>query len=466
MPFESTMQVDRSGRIWAMRPDEMMIAQAVRQREAARSAQSTEEVAALVDGEVLEGSDFARVVDGVAVVPVRGLLLRQFSFFFWSYEEIARDVALAQADPRVRAIVLDIDSGGGMVAGCDDCTRFLRDSGDKPVEAFVGGTAASAAYYLASAASRITVGSGAMVGSVGAVIEYVDMEPMFEAMGARVVRVVAEQSPNKRLDPESSEGKAELQALVDAAGQEFVETVAEMRGVTSAEVLNQYGQGSVFDGSEAQRRGMVDARGTMSGVIGALSGARDMETGSGLAARTNETAGPATAAKETSMNWEDLTLAGLREHRADLVTEIEGAAKSGAVSDTETAVAAALEIERARVAAIDEIARPGSEDMVAKAKGEGWTAETLALEMVKADKAKGAGYVADLAEQDGEAAVVPKRPAQTEGAGGTPEEQAEADWDRDADLRAEFGGNKDAYLAFKRREAAGNIHQFNGKKAG
>lgn len=457
------MQVDRSGRIWAMRPDEMMIAQAVREREDMREARAVAEVAGT---SILEGSDFAKVVDGVAIVPVRGLLLRQMSWWFWSYEEIARDVALAQADRSVDAIVLDVDSGGGLAAGCDDCARFLRESGPKPIHAFVGGTAASAAYHLACGASQITVGSGAMVGSVGAVIEFIDMKPMLEAMGAKFIRVVAEQSPNKRLDPDSPEGRAELQALVDAAGRDFVEAVAELRGVSTDDVMERFGQGLVFAGSDALDRGMVDARGTMSGMIGALSGARDMETGSGLAARTNETAGPATAAKETSMNWEDLTLAGLREHRADLVTEIEGAAKSGAASDTETAVAAALEEERSRVAAIDEIARPGAEDMVAKAKAEGWTAETLALEMVKADKAKGAGYVADLAAQDGEAAVVSKRPAQTEGAGGTPEEQAEAAWERDADLRAEFGGNKDAYLAFKRREAAGNIHQFNGKKAG
>jgi hypothetical protein len=51
------------------------------------------------------------------------------------------------------------------------------------------------------------------------------------------------------------------------------------------------------------------------------------------------------------------------------------------------------------------------------------------------------------------------KPAATEGAGlgATPEEQAEAAWDRDADLRAEFGGNKAAYLAFAKAQAEGRV---------
>lgn len=452
------MQVDRSGRLWAMRPDEMMIAAAAQQRAALREAQAME-------GDGLDGSDFARVVDGVAIVPVRGLLMRQMSMFFWSYEEIARDVALAQADPAVRAIVLDVDSGGGLVAGCDDCARAIRDSGPKPVEAFVGGTAASAAYYLASAADRITVGSGAMVGSIGTVIEYVDLEPVFEAMGAKVVRVVAEQSPNKRLDPDSPEGRAELQALVDAGGQEFVETVAEMRGISAAQVLDRFGQGLVFNGGEALSRGMVDARGTLRGVIQAQG--RGMETqATGLAARPEINAAPATAAKETAMDWADLNLAALREHRADLVDGIEAAARTEAATATETRVTEAVEAERARMAAIDEIARPGAEALVAKAKAEGWDAGQLALEMVKADKAKGDRFVADLEEADASAQVVPMKPAATEGAGlgATPEEQAEAAWDRDADLRAEYGGNKAGYLAFAKAEAEGRVKTL--KKSG
>jgi len=142
------MLVDRSGRVWAMRPDEAMVAEAAALRAARQNGHATTAVAPFAGAQLLDGSNFAVVVGGVAIVRVRGMLLRQMSGAFWSYEEIARDVALAQADRGVRGIVLDIDSPGGMVAGCSDLATLLRGAGGKPVEAFAGGLCTSAAYWL------------------------------------------------------------------------------------------------------------------------------------------------------------------------------------------------------------------------------------------------------------------------------------------------------------------------------
>lgn len=433
------MLVDRSARIWAMRRDEMMVADAISQREAMRAPD------AIMRGEIMDGSDFTRIVDGVAVVPVRGALMRQFSFWFWSYEEVCRDVALAQANPSVQAIILDIDSPGGLVAGCGDAARAIRDSGDKPVVSFVGGMCASAAYYLASATSRIIIGSGSGLGSIGTVIEYVDLEPMMEAMGARIIRVVAEQSPNKRLDPDSPDGQAEMQALVDASAAEFVSDVAVFRGIGDADVMSTFGQGLLFDGGEALRRGMADARGTLESLIAELAGRGVLQ------------AVTAPAAQETPMDWASITLAGLREHRADLITNVEQQASETARGDVTQQIAAAVASERARIAAIDEIAVPGHDDLIAAAKADGRTAEQLALDIIKADKAAGGAYLAGLRDADASATVpaAPNAGATTTVAAGTPEEQAAAQWDKDTDLRAEFGGDKDAWMAFAKAQSSG-----------
>lgn len=441
------MLVDRSGRIWAMRPDETMMAEALRQR----AARGEGEVPVAAHGETLEGSDFATVIDGVAIVPVRGMLMRKFSSWFWSYEEIARDLKLAQADSGVRAIVLDIDSPGGLAAGCGDLARAIAESGPKPVEAFVGGMAASAAYWIASAARRITVGSGAILGSIGTVIEYVDLEPMFEKMGARIVRIVAKQSPNKRLDPDSAEGKAEMQALVDAGGAEFVAAVAANRGVTETEVLDRFGQGLVFDGGAAIGRGMADRRGTLEDLIAELAG-RD----------PNEDAVPAAAAKKgTSMDWNSIDTAALRKHRADIASEIEAqateAATRAAGKDAEAKIAAAVTAERERILAIDEIAGEGHDDLVAAARADGkTTAAELALNILKAEKAKGGAYLAARAAGDAAAAVPPAPPAQAAATSGSIEDRCKAAWDKDADLRAEFADDYEAFLAYEKKAAAGH----------
>lgn len=426
------MLVDRSARVWAMRRDDAVSAQALQSRADHFSAA---EPRALAGGEWLEGSDFARVVDGVAIIPVYGPLMRSYSYWAWSYEEIARDLRLADASPLVRSIVLDIDSPGGLAAGCGDCAALIRGA-QKPVTAFVGGMAASAAYWLASAARDITLGSGAMLGSVGAVIEYIDLEPYFEKMGARMIRVVAEQSPNKRLDPASPEGQAELQALVDASGAEFVDGVAEGRGITAADVLAGFGKGLMFDGAEAIRRGMADRRGTLETIVAELADRV-----------ITPHAAPAPAAQEKPMDWASITLAALREHRPDLLTTIETAAAT-------TAAAA----ERDRLREIDEISAEGHEDIVAAAKADGtMTAATLALAILKAEKAAGKTLLAARADADASAQVPVIAPAasSTTLTTGTIEDRAKAEWDKDADVRAEFRNDFASYLAFRKAEESG-----------
>ncbi len=442
------MLIDRSGRIWAMRRDEMMVtahaADRVRQRDAD---------AAKCNGRRLEGSQFARVVDGVAVVPVLGMLLRQANWAFASYEEVLRDVALAQADETVRAILLDIDSPGGLVAGVSDAARALRNSGPKAIVAFSGGMAASAAYYLAAAADRVVLGSGAVAGSVGTVIEYIDIESMIEAMGARMVRIVSEQSPNKRLAPDSPKGRAEMQALVDASGAQFVADLAMFRGLSEAEIMDRFGQGLVFDGDEALRRSMADDRMSFNEIVAELAGRDVMES-----------AAPAAAAMEQlPMEWESISSAALREHRADIVEEIEAAAQAAAQEAVAVRVDQAVSAERARMAAIDEIAGAHHGELVAQAKAEGWSAERLALEMRKADMAAGQERLGRLRAADAAAEVEPMPQASetTVTVDDRPEAEAAAEWDRSKALRDEFGGDRDAYLAWKQASAEGRARVLN-----
>ncbi|MDH2325998.1 S49 family peptidase [Cereibacter sp. SYSU M97828] len=430
------MLVDRSARVWAMRPDDLVSAQALQLRADRRESPER----AVISGEWLEGSDFARIVDGVAIVPVYGPLMRTMSWWSWSYEEIGRDIALAEADSRVHTITLDIDSPGGLVAGCGDLAAAIA-SCSKPIHAFVGGSAASAAYWIASSCQSITLGSGAIVGSIGTVIEYVDLEPYFEKLGARIIRVVAEQSPNKRLDPESDEGKAEMQALVDASGAEFVAGVAAGRGVTDADVLANFGQGMIFEGNEAIRRGMADGRGTLDATVAGLAG-RD----------PSFHAAPAAAAQEKPMDWASITLATLRENRADLVTELLATASSDAIS-------AAVTAERDRILGIDDVAVAGHDDLVSKAKADGKTTpEQLALQILKAEKAAG-GREIEAREKAEEETKVPPAPPRTEtssSAGDSIEDKAKAAWEKDGALRSEFGGDFAAYLAFEKANASGH----------
>lgn len=440
------MQVDRSGRVWAMRPDPMGVAAATERREKDREGNADTSAGR---GELLDGSDFARLVDGVAVIPVMGMLMNRMSFWFWSYEEIRRDIELALDDDRVERILLDIDSPGGLVAGCSDLAAFIRIARErKPIVAWCGGLCASAAFMIGGSASELMLGSGAVVGSVGVVIEYMDLEPYFEKLGARVVRVVAEQSPNKRLDPESEEGRAEMQALVDAGAEEFIEALAEGRGVPVERVRADFGQGLVFKDKEAIRRNMADGMATFSEILAELAG-REGEFGAAPAAAGDE---------EKPMDWASITSAGLREHRPELVEEIEQAAADAAQADDREAIATeAREAERARILGIEEVAIAGHEDLVAAAKAGDTTPEQLAVQIVKASKAAGKDHLAARADADRAIGDIPAAPPPAAAAADETapiEDRAKAEWAADAKIRSEFT-NEAAYVAFRKAEDRG-----------
>lgn len=146
------------------------------------------------------------------------------------------------------------------------------------------------------------------------------------------------------------------------------------------------------------------------------------------------------------MDWASITLAALREHRPDLLTTIETAAAT-------TAAAA----ERDRLREIDEISAEGHEDIVAAAKADGtMTAATLALAILKAEKAAGKTLLAARADADASAQVPVIAPAaSTTLTTGPIEDRAKAEWDKDADVRAEFRDSFANYLAYRKAEESG-----------
>jgi len=138
-----------------------------------------------------------RVVDGVGVIDVFGVLVHRSrmeadSTFLLGYQEIARRIDAALADPAVHTLVLNLDSPGGEVAGAFDLAEQIRAArGIKPVHAVAGDLAASAAYALASAADSLSLTRTAAVGSIGVVMRHVDMSRFLDKEGVTVTHIFA-----------------------------------------------------------------------------------------------------------------------------------------------------------------------------------------------------------------------------------------------------------------------------------
>ena len=252
----------------------------------------------------------AIIQDRVATIPVKGPLFQKANLFSQmsdasSYDLLSRDVRLADQNDDVDAIVLSINSPGGIHYGISDVYDAIQET-SKPVTAYVDGQAASAAYWIASAADEIVMNRTAEVGSIGSVMKVA----YGEEEGVR--EFVAAQSPYKRLNVDNEENVESYQQEVDAAAQDFIADVAKGRGVSPEHVENNYGKGAMLLSRDAERIGMVDRVSSYENAVsvarenGAANRAARIQalsiniTNSEAHAMSDETNAVETAAKELS----------------------------------------------------------------------------------------------------------------------------------------------------------------------
>jgi enoyl-CoA hydratase/carnithine racemase len=188
--------------------------------------------------------------------------------------------------------VLAINSPGGQIDGINELANMIRAAnGAKPITAYVDGLAASGAYWLASAAGRIVADESAQLGSIGVLATVVDDPEADERRGIKRYDIVSSQSPLKRTDPATDDGRQQLQAMVDSLAQLFIEKVAAFRGQSPEKVARDYGRGAVMGAREAVTMGLADGLGSLEGLLRAAAPApvRNVRDAPGL--RVAETPG-------------------------------------------------------------------------------------------------------------------------------------------------------------------------------
>jgi ClpP class serine protease len=129
----------------------------------------------------------------------------------------------------------------------------------KPVRAFVTGIAASAAYWLASQASTITLTPSGEVGSVGILNLHTDISKALDNSGVKVTAIQAGPHKTERapFTPLSDDARAHMQSGVDRWYSDFLGTIRRGRGARVSPTSN-YGGGRMLSAREALAAGMVD----------------------------------------------------------------------------------------------------------------------------------------------------------------------------------------------------------------
>ncbi len=213
----------------------------------------------------------------VAVIPIHGTLVRRTSGIeaesgLASYTGIAEQLDAALASPEIAAILLDIDSPGGESGGVFDLADRIRAASEvKPVWAVANDMAFSAAYALASAATRVFVARTGGVGSIGVIAMHVDQSVKDAHDGVRYTAVFAGERKNdlNPHEPISNEAHAVLKAEVDRIYDLFVETVARHRGLDADAVRAT--EAGLFFGPDAVATGLADAVGSLDDALTQLT---------------------------------------------------------------------------------------------------------------------------------------------------------------------------------------------------
>ncbi len=252
--------------VWAITPEMLQTMMTI-----ARQNNKSPEAVASQLGKEMKNTNAVSIRDGVAVIRVTGPLFRYANLFTricgaTSYELFAQDFNKALKDPSVQAILLDVDSPGGEVNGCSEVADMIyKARGTKPIVAYASGYCCSGAYWIASACDKIYATDTAVIGSIGVV-------SIFEKDDEnKTIEIVSSQSPNKRPNVETEEGKAKIQEHVDALADVFINKVALNRDISPKEVIENFGGGDVFVGQKAVTIGLADGLSSFEELVSDLN---------------------------------------------------------------------------------------------------------------------------------------------------------------------------------------------------
>ncbi len=229
------------------------------------------------EGRQPQNTSLTQIRGDVAVISVIGPMFHYENILTMVFglpatETVAQEYRKALDNSEVNSIVLWIDSPGGQLGGISELAQQIaKGKQKKKTVAYVGDFGASAAYWIASAASEIVAVDTAELGSIGVVLG-------LRRSPSDSIEIVGSQSPKKRPDPDTDEGRRQLQEQVDALTGVFIDAVSEYRNLGQPQVMSL--QGDVVIAAQAIKAGLADRIGSLEGVIKELTTER--ETGASI----------------------------------------------------------------------------------------------------------------------------------------------------------------------------------------
>ena len=197
-------------------------------------------------------------------------------FLLDSIEEIMED------DYNV-GLLLRIDSPGGAVYQIDELYLKLmeyKETTNRPVYAAVESYAASGGYYAACAADKIYANRNAITGSIGVIMgEFIDVSGLLDELGVDVTYVASgnNKSMGSSFQPMTEEQQAIYQSIVDEYYQQFVDIIAQSRGMDENKV-RALADGRIYTANQALQLGLIDGVESFDDTVSRMTGDLGYET--------------------------------------------------------------------------------------------------------------------------------------------------------------------------------------------
>lgn len=170
-----------------------------------------------------------------------------------------------EANPNIKGVVLDFNSGGGQVSGTPEFFHFLKNF-TKPTVSFTNDGIGSAAYYMAAGSDHIISSEFAdYVGSIGVMFSTVDLSGALKKQGGTLIEEYSDLSPEKnRLGRALKEGdtKILIQEYLNPKAEQFHTDVLSVRAIKEKAL-----KGDIFSPEKALKLGLIDAIGNFQSAI-------------------------------------------------------------------------------------------------------------------------------------------------------------------------------------------------------
>lgn len=220
----------------------------------------------------------------VTIVAIESLLGQRLSFptygarvglvrvegGIYDSRQVIGDLESMVEDPGIKAIVLRVDSPGGGAAASQEIFEYIRGIQEQglPLVVSMGSVAASGGYYIACTADTIFANPGTLTGSMGVVMSFTNLEELFGKIGLdfEVIKSGRFKDTGSWSRQMTDAERALLQGTIDDIHAQFVEAVAEGRGMEYSAVAA-LADGRIFSGRQALEAGLVDRLGTLEDAV-------------------------------------------------------------------------------------------------------------------------------------------------------------------------------------------------------